>query len=99
MDAAPGRLEEAKVSGQVTSQAKQRPRLHGVIVAPSGLCADPGISPDGSFIDGIPALLQALNIMSFTSVCLNWRLEALFTQDNPWAPRPSTGLPHTQVKG
>src|SRR5580704_16192894 len=65
---------------------------------PSGLSDEPGIRPEGSLVTGIPALLNALRIVSLTSACLDWR-PALLMHDKPCAPLASTCLPHMHVNG
>src|ERR1700761_3382687 len=65
--AEPARLEAARVSGHVTSQAIHFPWDHGTMEQPSGLSDEPGIRPDGSLDTGMPALLNALSIISLTS--------------------------------
>ena len=54
----------AKVSGQVASHTRGRPKLHGTRDMPSGLLPSNLHNPGGSSLDGIPAVVRARWMMS-----------------------------------
>ena len=62
----PLRCEAAWVSGEVASQRGNFPSCHAVKVTPSGRLASVRCKPSGSLIDGMFALDNALQIMSFS---------------------------------
>ena len=63
-------ITAANVSGQVASQNRGRPELHGTRVIPSGLLPSDLDNPDGSRRDGIPAADSEQWMISFTAACL-----------------------------
>ena len=62
----PSRCEAAWVSGEVASQRRHFPTCHAVRVTPSGRLASVRSKPSGSLVDGMFALDNALQIMSFS---------------------------------
>ena len=91
-----GKLDAARESGTVASQARYLPLDQGISVLPSGLRLDPGINPVGSRVALIFALPNALWMMLLP--CLRCR-PALLLHDKPWFPRASTCEPQWQVWG
>ena len=62
----PLRCEAAWVSGEIASQRRHFPACHAVKVTPSGRLASVRCKPSGSLVDGMFALDNALQIMSFS---------------------------------
>ena len=54
------------MSGEVASQRRHFPVCHAVKVTPSGRLASVRCKPSGSLVDGMFALDNALQIMSFS---------------------------------
>ena len=60
--------ESANVCTTVTSRASGLPLCHGISVTPSGRFPSVHASPDGTFVDGIPAFERVRHIRSFRAL-------------------------------
>ena len=80
------------MSGQVASQTRGRPELHGVRDIPSGLLPSDLKSPSGSRRDGTPAAERVRWMMLLTAAWRKWR-PSLDLQLRPWMPSAETAAP------